>query len=147
MKTLLNILPALTLAAGTAMAGEKALMHCFAYTPIAEATQADWDAFQKASDEMPKKIPGVTKVWTGKLARPLVLVVSADGADGKKVRAGEKDVSGKLTMQKREYGMCIQMKDEAALKAYPQHPYHKVWSEAYSKVRVPGTTTFDILGQ
>jgi hypothetical protein len=43
--------------------------------------------------------------------------------------------------------MCIEMKDEAALKAYADHPYHKEWMEVYSKVRVEGTTTYDILGQ
>jgi hypothetical protein len=141
------ILPALALVAGSALAGEKSLMHCFAYTPIAEATAADWEAFNKASDAMPKNIPGVIRVWHGKLARPLNLAVAADGADRKKVVAGEKDVAGKLMLQKREYGMCIEMKDEATLKAYPQAPYHKVWSEAYAKVRVAGTTTYDILGQ
>ena len=143
-----NILPVMILAAGaTATAGEKALMHCFAYTPIAEATQAEWDAFQKASADMPKMIPGITKVWTGKLTGPLNLVVAADGADRKKVASGEKDVVGKLMLQKREYGMCIEMKDADTLKSYPTHPYHKVWSEAYAKVRVAGTTTFNILGQ
>lgn len=130
-----------------AFAGEKKLMHCFAYTPIATATQADWDAFHKASDEMPKKIPGVTKVWYGKLARPLNLVMGADAADRKRVASGEKEVSGKLGLTKREYGMCIEMKDEQTLKDYPNAPYHKVWSAAYEKVRVAGTTTFDILGQ
>ena len=135
------------LAASTAFAGEKKLMHCFAYTPIATATQADWDAFHAASDAMPSRIPGVTKVWYGKLARPLSLVMGADAADRKKVSAGEKDVTGKLALTKREYGMCIEMESEATLKAYPTHPYHKVWMAAYEKVRVAGTTTFDILGQ
>ena len=31
--------------------------------------------------------------------------------------------------------------------AYGDDPYHKTWTDAYSKVRVEGTTTFDILGQ
>lgn len=135
------------LAAATAFAGEKKLMHCFAYTPIATATQADWDAFHKASDAMPSKIPGVTKVWHGKLARPLNLVMGADAADRKKVAAGEKDVTGKLALTKREYGMCIEMENEGVLKSYAAHPYHKDWMAAYEKVRVAGTTTFDILGQ
>jgi len=129
------------------MAGEKSLMHCFAYTPIAEASAADWEAFNKASDAMPKNIPGVIRVWHGKLASPLNLVVAADGADRKKVASGEKDVAGKLMLQKREYGMCMEMKDADTLKAYSQTPYHKVWSEAYAKVRVAGTTTYNILGQ
>jgi hypothetical protein len=47
----------------------------------------------------------------------------------------------------REYGMCMEMKDANALKAYDTDPYHKIWNEAYSKVRVEGTTTFNIIGQ
>ena len=138
----------LVLAAGSsAVAGEKALMHCFAYTPIAEATQAEWDAFEKASNDMPKMIPGITRIWVGKLARPLNIVSGSDAADRKRVAAGEKDVAGKLVLQKREYGMCIEMKDEETLKTYPKHAYHKVWSEAYAKVRVAGTTTFDIVAK
>jgi hypothetical protein len=139
--------PFALLCGSLAFAGEKKLMHCFAYTPIATATPADWEAFHKASDDMPSKIPGVSKVWYGKLTRPFNLVMSADAADRKKVVSGEKDVSGKLALTRREYGMCIEMQDEATLKAYPAHPYHKVWSAAYEKVRVPGTTTFDIVGQ
>lgn len=130
-----------------AFAGEKKLMHCFAYTPIATATQAEWDAFHSASDAMPSKIPGVTKVWYGKLRAPLNLVMSADPEASKKVRAGEKEVSGKLGLTKREYGMCIEMQGAETLKSYVDHPFHKEWVAAYEKVRVAGTTTFDILGQ
>ena len=33
------------------------------------------------------------------------------------------------------------------LKAYTAHPCHKEWSALYEKVRVAGTTTYDILGE
>jgi hypothetical protein len=33
------------------------------------------------------------------------------------------------------------------LKKYTANPYHKTWSAAYEKVRVAGTTTFDIIGR
>jgi hypothetical protein len=52
-----------------------------------------------------------------------------------------------VTRVAREYGMCMEMKDTATLKAYETDPYHKVWTDAYSKVRVEGTTTFNVLGQ
>jgi hypothetical protein len=107
-----------------ARAGEKTLMHCFAWTPIKNATPADWQAFYQASDALPSKIKGVTRVWYGKLASPL--------NQGPTVR---------------EYGMCIEMAGPDVLKAYTVDPYHKTWVEAYSKVRVEGTTTFNILGQ
>ena len=59
------------LIASTALAGEKKLMHCFAFTAQENATPADWDAFYKATNELPKKIKGLSKVWYGKLASPL----------------------------------------------------------------------------
>jgi hypothetical protein len=113
-----------SLAAPTARAGEKALMHCFAFTAIPTASQADWNAFYQKTDALPSKVPGLMKVWYGKLAHPL----SVDGAE-------------------RQYGVCMEMKDAAALKAYAMHPYHREWLGAYEKVRVEGTTTFNILGQ
>src|SRR5215472_8079599 len=62
---------AMLLCCGSAAAGDQKLMHCFAWTAIPEATQADWDAFFKASDELPKKIKGIERVWYGKLVSPL----------------------------------------------------------------------------
>ena len=32
-------------------------------------------------------------------------------------------------------------------KEYDAHPYHKIWTDAYAKVRVEGATTFNIFGQ
>jgi hypothetical protein len=129
-------------------AGEKKLMHCFAWTPAKDATPADWEAFYKASDAIPQKIKGVSKVWYGKLASPItqVGVGKMDDAAAQKYRAGE-SVNGPITRLTREYGMCMEMTDASALKAYADDPYHKTWVEAYAKVRVEGTTTFNIIGQ
>ncbi len=112
------------LAASSLGAGEKKLMHCFAFTEIEGATKADWDAFYKATDEIPKKIKGVSHVWYGKLANPL------NQANGK-----------------RTFGVCMEMDSAAVRKAYGDDPYHKTWTVAYDKVHVDGTTTYDILGQ
>jgi len=62
---------AILMSPSTARAGEKTLMHCFAWTPVKGATAADWETFYKASDALPKKIKGITKVWYGKLESPL----------------------------------------------------------------------------
>ena len=124
MNKLLLCFTTVLLLAGTAAAGEKKLMHCFAFTPVKGATQADWDAFYKATDELPKKIKGVSRVWYGKLATPL----ESDGSI-------------------REYGVCMEMDSQAAREKYGNDPAHEQWDKAYSKVRVEGTTTFDILGQ
>lgn len=133
--------------ATAAHAGEKKLMHCFAFTSIKEATPAQWDAFFKATDDMPNKIKGVTKVWYGKLAAPLSQYqVTVDPETRKKMTAGE-TVKGDIKRVTRDWGVCMEMADEAARKAYGNDPYHKVWTDAYSKVRVEGTTTFDFVGQ
>ncbi len=130
-----------------AHAGEKKLMHCFAWTSVKTATQADWDAFFKASDAMPSKIKGVTHVWYGKLANPLSqFSVQAEGDAQQKLRSGE-TVPAKVTRTPRDWGMCMEMNGPDTLKAYENDPYHKTWVEAYSKIRVEGTTTFNILGQ
>lgn len=129
-------------------AGEKHLMHCFAFTPIKTATQADWDAFYKATDAMPKKIPVVKMVWYGKLLRPLVQYSVTDAAARKQLQAGETGVTAPVAMTRREYGVCMAIEGgEAGLKQYADHPYHKEWVAVYEKVRVAGTTTYDILGQ
>jgi hypothetical protein len=132
----------------TALAGEKKVMHCFAWTPVKEATQADWDAFFKASDDLPKKIKGISRVWYGKLVSPLAQAAlrNVDREAFQKYQAGE-TVNVPVQRMPREWGMCMEMANEGVLKAYGDDPYHKVWTDAYSKVRIEGTTTFDILGQ
>lgn len=127
-------------------AGEKKLMHCFAFTSIDGASEADWAAFRNATDALPKKIPGLTRVWHGKLRAPLTQI-TIDGAARKKLGGGEKDVPATVNRVRRDYGVCMEMSDEAALKTYADHPAHAEWVKVYEKVRVYGTTTFDILGQ
>jgi hypothetical protein len=135
------------LLSAAAHAGDKKLMHCFAFTSIKEATPADWNGFFKASDALPGKIKGVSKVWYGKLASPISQYsVTADAEAQKKLRAGE-EVNAPAKRVARDWGMCMEMAGEATLKAYDTDPYHKVWVDAYSKVRVEGTTTFNIIGQ
>ena len=124
MKKSVLCLAAGILMAGSALAGEKKLMHCFAFTEINTATKADWDAFYKATDELPKKIKGVSHVWYGKLARPL-----------------------KHNDAIRTFGVCMEMDNAAVRESYGKDPAHAAWDAAYAKVHVDGTTTYDILGQ
>jgi hypothetical protein len=131
-----------------AHAGEKKLMHCFAWTSVKEATPVDWQAFFRASDALPGKIKGISKVWYGKLANPLgqTTIRKADPDTIKRLNAGEQ-ASAEVARTPRDWGMCMEMRDADTLKAYDTDPYHKIWTDAYSKVRVEGTTTFNILGQ
>ncbi len=110
----------------TAQSGttEKALLHAFAYTAIEEATEEDFEAFKNATADMVGKIPGLRKVWVGKLRLPLT--------------QGESE---------RTHGVAMEFDDEAALDVYADLPAHDAWIEVYDRVRVRGTTTFDILGE
>lgn len=125
-----TLLAAVALIPALATAGEKALMHCFAFTEIEEATEDDWKAFLTATNELPSKIDGLGKVWVGKLRRPL------------RQYGRNKDEP-----MLRQWGVCMEMTDEEALSVYADHKAHTAWVKVYEKVRVPGTTTFDILGQ
>ena len=103
---------------------QKTLMHVFAYTPLDGATQADFDAFRKATGDMVGKIPGLRKVWVGKLREPLPQETTT-----------------------RIYGVAMEFDDAAALNVYANHPVHTEWVKVYDRVRVRGTTTLDILGE
>ncbi len=143
MRRLLYLLSVI-LISGSLYAGEGKLMHCFYFTVVDGATSADWQAFHEATDALPGKIPGLLNVWYGKLRRPMRLVTT-DRATMKKLRAVESKVTGEVRTISRQYGVCMEMADEAALKVYADHPAHKQWETVYSKVRVPGTTTVDIV--
>ncbi|HLK22099.1 MAG TPA: Dabb family protein [Bryobacteraceae bacterium] len=124
MKKAMLCLAAGLLASSTVSAGEKKLMHCFAFTELEGATKADWDAFYKATDELPKKIKGIDHVWYGKLAHPLT-----------------------HNNAKRTFGVCMEMDNAEVREKYGKDPAHTAWDAAYAKVHVEGTTTYDILGQ
>jgi len=147
MKRLILLTICLLLAAGAVSAGEKKLLHCFYFTVEAGATEDQWQAFFKATDELPGKVPGLTKVWYGKLARPMAVLSTSDAEARKKLSAGEKDVTGPINRVVREWGACMEFSDAAALKAYAGHAEHKKWEEVYFKVRQYGTTTVDFMGQ
>lgn len=102
------------------------LMHAFAFTPVATATPQDFENLKKATADMVGKVPGLRRAWVGKLRAPLDLGPVAP---------------------KREYGIALEFDDAKALDAYAEHPAHAAWERVYRRVREPGTTTFDILGE
>ena len=103
---------------------QKTLMHVFAYTPLKGSTPADYANFKKATGAMVGKIPGLKRVWVGKLREPLP--------------AGE---------EIREYAVAMEFDDVRALQVYAGHPAHREWERVYEKVRLRGTTTLDIPGE
>jgi hypothetical protein len=50
-------------------------------------------------------------------------------------------------MLRRQYGVCMHFKDEESFKAYGKNDAHAAWVKTYEKVRVAGTTTYQILGK
>src|SRR5436853_365835 len=106
MRFFLSAAATLLLTAGLAAAGEKGMMHCFAFTVIPEATDADWKAFAEATDQWPSKFKGIKMVWHGKLRAPLAqFVISAEAR--KKLAAGEKEVDTKASRLMRQHGVCM----------------------------------------
>jgi hypothetical protein len=146
MNRIATCIAGLALTAATALAGEKTVLHCFAFTPVETATQADWQAFAKASDALPGQIPGLKRIWYGKLNRPLgqVALKFADPEAGKKMRA-EKKGTTEFTLAERKNGACMEFENLQAFQAYGAHAGHAEWLKAYSKVRVEGTTTYQIV--
>ncbi len=136
----------LLLFSGVVSAGEKKLMHCFYFTVVEKAPDADWQAFFKATDALPSKIPGLSRVWYGKLVRPMGVVFPADEETGKKLRA-EGTATGPMKRLVRQFGVCMELADEAALKVYADHPFHKEWETVFFKIRQPGTNTMDFVGK
>jgi hypothetical protein len=148
MKPVIAALFALCLAGSALSAGEQKLMHCFAFTAVDSAAPADWEAFYKATDELPGKISGLTHVWYGKLRNPMA-IFGTDQETGKKLAgaAADEKVTGPVTRRVRQYGACMEFNDEGALKAYADNPVHRAWEKLYQKVHQASSNTFDILGR
>ena len=146
MKLFLSAAMMLLSTSAMTLAGEKGMMHCFAFTVIDTASAEEWKAFEEATDAWPSKFKGIQKVWHGKLRSPLAQF-TVDAEARKKLAAGGKDVDAKANRLMRQHGVCMLMEGEGTLKEYTAQPYHKEWMSKYEKVRVAGTTTYDILGK
>ena len=106
------------------MTTQTTLLHVFAYAPVKGATPQDLDTFTKATADLVGKVPGLKRVWVGKLGTPI------DAPDGKQI-----------------YGVGMEFEDAKTFEAYADHPAHKDWEKVYRKVRVAGTTTIDVVGE
>ena len=128
-KIVLGLAGAMLFAAGCvvgqqAATTQKTLMHVFAYTPLEGSTPQDYENFKKATADMVGKIPGLRRVWVGKLREPI-------------------PAGGEI----REYAVAMEFDDVQALRVYADHPAHREWEPVYERVRKIGTTTLDILGE
>ncbi len=133
----------------TAVAGEKTLMHCFTFVTIDTASREEWQAFTKSTEELPSQIPGLKRVWYGKLRRPVVIVGPANADANQLILNSKPGLDLQTTVRRADlrWGVCMEFENEAALKSYARAPAHKAWVEVYKKVRVEGTMTFDLPGK
>ena len=100
------------------------MMHVFAYTPLEGSTQQDFEDFKTPTTAMVDQIPGLQRVWVGKLRQPLPVETRI-----------------------HTYGVAMEFDNTEALDAYAIHTAHDAWIDVYDKVRLQGTTTLDILGE
>ena len=103
---------------------EKTLMHVFAYTPVEGSTMQDFETFKKATVAMLGQVPGLRRIWVGKLREPLPIETRI-----------------------HTFGVAMEFDNAEALAAYADHPAHAEWNKVYERVRKSGTTTLDILGE
>ena len=103
---------------------EKTLMHVFAFTPVEGSSMQDFEAFKKATADMVGQIPGLKRVWVGKLREPLPVETRI-----------------------HTFGVAMEFDNVQALDTYAKHPAHAEWSKIYEPIRKPGTLTLDILGE
>jgi hypothetical protein len=102
---------------------EKTTVHAAAWTARDGLTQQEFEAFKKETAAMVGAVPGLKRVWTGKLRAP----VTFDGV-------------------KRDYGIVLEFDSVKSKQAYSdKHP--SPWYEDFAKIRQPGSSNFDVVGE
>jgi hypothetical protein len=102
---------------------EKSIVHVVTLYWADGVTDAQKQKALEGVEGMAKTIPGLTSVWL------------------KSVK-----VQGQIDGHNVQNAFVMEFKDEAALKAYADHPAHKAWEEEYTKVRGE-SRTFDITNE
>lgn len=100
--------------------GEKTLIHTIAFKQVEGTTPAQIQEAWNATLKMAGEIPGMKRVWTGK--------VTNRGQD-------------------YTHGIVMEFENAEALKNYAPHPAHREWEKIYFKVRTPGSNTIDVQGE
>ena len=128
-KTWYMLLAALVFAAGSVVGQERAVMqktviHAVAWTPIEGFTPQDLEELKQATAVLVQSVPGMKRAWVGKLRQPLTV--------------------GNAT---RSHGLILEFDDLKSREAYSTHPNRAAWAKVWEKVRTPGPTVFDVLGE
>ena len=102
---------------------QKTTIHAAAWTAKADLTQQEFERFRSETAAMVGTVPGLKRVWVGKLRAP----VTFDG-------------------NKRDYGIVLEFDNAKSKEAYSdKHP--EPWYSNFGKVRQPGSSNFDVVGE
>jgi len=127
-KTLLCLVGCMLFLAGWLLgqektATQKTVIHAAAWTALDTLTPEQFDNFKKETAAMVGKVPGLKRVWVGRLREP----VTVGGS-------------------KRDHGIILEFADVKSKEAYSNiHP--SPWYEDFNKVRQPSSTNFDVVGE
>ena len=103
---------------------ETTTVHAVAWTAAEDATPEGFENFKRATEELVTTMPGLQRAWVGSLRLPLVV--------------------GDIT---RTHGLVLEFDTVENKVAYSDHPARVPWAEAWSEVRVPRSTNFDVIGE
>lgn len=103
---------------------ETTTVHAVAWTAAEGASAQGLADFKKATEELITSMPGLRRAWVGELRQPLVV--------------------GDIT---RTHGLVLEFDNVKSKEAYSSHPARVPWAEVWSKVRVPRSTNFDVIGE
>ena len=102
---------------------QKTTIHAAAWTARDGLGQQDFENFKKETAGLVGKVPGLRRVWVGKLRAP----INAEGVQ-------------------RNYGIILEFDGVKSKEAYSDnHP--SPWYENFGKLRQPGSTNFDVVGE
>ncbi|OFV98716.1 MAG: hypothetical protein A3H94_05425 [Acidobacteria bacterium RIFCSPLOWO2_02_FULL_60_20] len=105
-------------------ATQRTVVHAVAWTAKNDATPEGLEDFRRATETLVDTMPGLRRAWVGKLRQPLVV--------------------GDL---RRDYGLILEFENLPTREAYSSHPNRVPWAAVWEKVRIPGSTNFDVLGE
>ncbi len=130
MKRLILLLASVLLLAGITMAfaanKPKSIIHVVTLYWKDGTTDTQKKAVLDGVEKMGREIPGITNVW--------LKSVKVQGA------YVEKTASGEVTSTSFTDAFVMEFKDDAAFKAYGDHPAHKAWEAIYVPVRGRSST-------
>lgn len=102
---------------------QKTVIHAAAWTALDGVTQQDLDNRKKESAALVGQVPGLRRVWGGKLRVP----ITVEGVQ-------------------RNYGSILEFDDLQSREAYTNNRPAR-WYDGLNRLRQPSSTNFDVVGE